>query len=119
MRTIVALLFVIECGFAQTAVPLQVDKGQFTLLINTIHPNTVGNITVNSTLDASIRNDTTFDFVSLTFELLGFNDDGQDLRICDAYNVGLKCEFFVTAPPQPGQTIQLVSNCGGPLNWDK
>jgi hypothetical protein len=114
MRAIVVLLLLMNCGFAQTSVPIAVDKGQFTLLINGMHPNTVGNITVNSTLEASIRNDTAFDFLSLTFELVGYNDDGQDLRICDPLNVGLKCEFFVSAPPHPGETIQLISNTFNP-----
>jgi len=107
MRVFVALLFIVEYGFAQTQVAMQVDKGQITLLIDGVRLNKVGNITVGSVLEGSSRNDTTFEFENLHFELIGYNDVGQDLKLCDQFNTGSRCDFYGSGTIRPGETIRL------------
>jgi hypothetical protein len=107
MRSVLAFLCAAACGFAQSQVAMPVDKGQITLLIDSIHLNTIGTITVGSILEGSLRNDTNFQFETLHFELIGYNDAGQDLRLCDQFNTGSRCDFYGFGTIRPGETIRL------------
>ena len=110
MRLLIGVLLAIaQQGFAQTQIPMPVDKGTMTLTITSIHTNNVAGFTVGSTLEGSVRNDTRFTVELFEFELVAFNDAGGDLRICDNYNLGLTCYFFIGQSIQPGESHQLTS----------
>jgi hypothetical protein len=87
---------------AQQEIPMSAEKGNITLLFD--------NITTNgtfSTLQGSIRNDTPNELISLDFEVVGYDQDGIDVRMCDASNTGARCQFHISTPLQSGHSVRI------------
>lgn len=100
--TISILLGLTQIGFAQKEIPMSTEKGNITLLYDDIITNGAF-----STLQGSIRNDTPNALTSLVFEVVAYDQNGADLRMCDAYNTGSRCEFQVSTRLQTGQSVQI------------
>jgi hypothetical protein len=87
---------------AQDDIPMPTDKGNITLLYDGIITN--GTF---STLQGRIRNDTPNELTSLVFEVVAYDQNGVDLRICDPFNAGSRCEFQISTPLQTGQAVRI------------
>jgi hypothetical protein len=88
---------------------MKVDTGAVTLIVKAIHTNEFGGIALDSSLEGSLRNDTPFDIEYVDFEVVAFNEQGQDLRMCDRSNLGSKCEFHLFHSIKAGETIDLTA----------
>ncbi len=86
--------------FGQIAISMPVDREAIILTIANIHSNTKGNIVVNSTLEAAVRNDTPF--VVELYLISGFLDHSPPdlgqfprvLGVCAAEGPPKSCDKF-------------------------
>lgn len=109
-RVVVALSILVgltQIGFAQKEIPMSTEKGTVTLVFDGMITNGAF-----STLEGRIRNDTPNDITHLVFEFVAYDQNGADLRMCDAFNTGSRCEFQISTRLQTGQSVQIDSSHG-------
>ena len=95
-------------SFGQNGIPMATPKGTLTLFVDDISQESVGGMKLGSSLlRGSVRNDTEFRFASLRFELIAYNEAGKDLRLCDEFNLGSRCEFHIFHPIEIGASVRL------------
>src|ERR1035438_10879252 len=81
---------------AQNEISMPTEKGTITLVCEDVINNGAFSI-----LEGSIRNDTPNELTSLVFEVAAYDQNGIDVRMCDAFNTGSRCEFHISTSLQP------------------
>ena len=98
----------VHLGFGQNGIPMSTEKGKIILFVEKIYQDSIGGMKLpSSILEGSVRNDTQFKFEFVRFEAVAYNDDGLDVKMCDEFNLGLRCEFHVFQSVGPGETVRL------------
>ena len=88
---------------AQNEISMPTEKGTITLVCEDVINNGAFSI-----LEGSIRNDTPNELTSLVFEVAAYDQNGIDVRMCDAFNTGSRCEFHISTSLQPGQSVRVI-----------
>jgi hypothetical protein len=92
-----------QIGFAQKEIPMLTEKGNITLLFEGFSPD---RLTGGANLQASIRNDTQFMLRSVSFEMIGYDANGNDIKECGTI---IGCWFEVFDPIAAGATRRITS----------
>src|SRR5581483_11929890 len=71
-----------------------------------------------SRLSGSLRNDTPYTLVFVTFEVIAYDETGMNVKMCDQFNLGLRCEFHVFELIKPSQTVR-ITGVGGLFHPDR
>jgi hypothetical protein len=90
-------------AFAQQEITMPTEKGNITLLMNGMSPDSIGAGTI---LDGAVRNDTPFRLSFLMFELVGYNASGFDIKACGTIG---GCGFYVFDPIDSDSSVRLRS----------
>src|ERR1035441_2493999 len=104
LKTITSLLTVIvalaQLGLAQKEIPMLTEKGSIVLLFSGFSYE-VGGI---GHLQAAIRNDTSFTLQTVSFEMVGYDANGHEVKLCRSG----RCSFGTLDPLNPGQARRIT-----------
>jgi hypothetical protein len=102
--------------FVPKEISLPTEKGNITLIFTGFSQDSsvpdMSDAIVH--LQASLRNETSFKFRSVMFELNAFDANGNNVRLCGKYTPGSGggCDFYVFDPIEPGQTAPVTPTGG-------
>ena len=97
--TVTAIVALTQIGFAQKEIPMSTEKGNIALILKGFAPGVGGGVR----LQGSIRNDTSFKFNNVMFELNGYDANGNNVNLCGTGG----CTFNLFDAIEPGQTLPV------------
>jgi hypothetical protein len=101
---VILLVGLTHLGFSQQEIPMTTDIGKIVLIFDNTHVDASG---AYSVLEGSIRNETPFTLSTVVFQVTSYDETGTDVKMCDQYNNGFLCSFFVVQPVESGQSVRL------------